>query len=627
MEHLHDSLSRTQKALFLLALDGLWMLLALIIALQLRVGELWPTRFLEPGFGLYVITPIIGMLLSWIMGIPRIVLRSFEQRALMRLLQFALIMALTIAALNSFLDYGQPRSAPGIWAGVFLILAVVSRLTLLGLIDRIQGRRAPRKAVLIYGAGGAGQQLVAALRNSATVVPVGFLDDNPSLRRVEVAGLRVFLPTDIEKIAKRTGAQEVILAMPSIPGAIRRQKLRVLAETGLSVQTLPSITELLDGRALSEQVRPVSPDELLGREAVDLSSPEVAAAYTGKTVMISGAGGSIGSELTRQVIAARPARLILYEQGEYALYAMDMELRTLGGELPEIIPVLGSVTDRRRVQETLSRYRVEIVLHAAAYKHVPLVEANPLEGAQNNILGTASLAQAAAAAGVERFILISTDKAVRPTNVMGATKRAAELIVQDMAVRAPGTIFTMVRFGNVLGSSGSVIPLFRQQIAAGGPITLTHPDVTRYFMTIPEAAQLVLLAGSFAEGGDVFVLDMGKPVKIMDLARNLIDLSGLTVRDADNPDGEIEIVTTGLRPGEKLYEELLIGENVIATPHPKIMRAAESQLSEAETDRLLADLAQIIAQGDSAALRARLADCVDGFAVSEEDSPLRVRAH
>ncbi|NNU79075.1 polysaccharide biosynthesis protein [Halovulum dunhuangense] len=614
MEQLHDTMTRTQKAIFLLSLDGLAMLVALLVALQLRLGEVWPDRYFEQGFGLFVLVPVIGMLVSWIMGVPRIVLRSFEQRALLRLVQFAFVMSLVTAALNTGLGFGLPRSVPGIWAGVFLLFAVFSRLVLLSLIDRLRARASTAKPVLVYGAGSAGQQLVAALRSSRELVPVGFLDDNPALRRVEVAGLRVHLPADLPRLRAALGIEQVILAMPSLSATERRRKLRALAETGIEVQALPPIIELLDGRSLRDQIRPVSPDELLGREAVDLASPEVTAAYAGRTILVSGAGGSIGSELARQILAARPARLILYELGEFALYNIELELRALGPALPEIVPVLGSVTDPRRVADTIRRYGVDIILHAAAYKHVPLVEANPLEGARNNILGTRTLAEAAAAAGVERFILVSTDKAVRPTSVMGATKRMAELVIQDLQTRHPGTRFAMVRFGNVLGSSGSVIPLFRSQIASGGPVTLTHPEVTRFFMTIPEAAQLVLLAGSYAEGGDVFVLDMGRPVRIADLARSLIELSGLTVRDAANPDGDIEIRVTGLRPGEKLYEELLIDETTIPTPHPRILRASERRLEAEPMRQLLTRIESAIAEDDAAALQNALADAVDGFA-------------
>ncbi len=610
MPHFHDSMTRTQKAMVLLGLDGLAMAAALLVALQLRLGDPWPNQYFADGYGLWVLVPVIGMLLSWIMGVPRIVLRSFEQRALFRLVQFAFIMSLITAALNTGLQFGLPRSIPGIWAAVFLSFAIFSRLVLLGLIERLQQGGAGRKNVLVYGAGSTGQQLAAALRSRGQVNPVGFLDDNPTLRKVEVGGLRVHLPQALPSLIQRYGVDQVILAMPSVRPVDRREKLEALAAAGVEVLTLPSFDQLLDGRVLTEQVRPVSTDELLGRAAVDLTSDTVTSAYAGKVVMISGAGGSIGSELARQVVLAGPRRIVLFEQSEYALYEIEREMQDKG---PEVVAMLGSVTDRARVDEVLRHQQVDIILHAAAYKHVPMIERNPLEGVRNNILGTASIADAAAAFGVERFILISTDKAVRPTNVMGATKRMAELVVQDRQTRGGGTIFSMVRFGNVLGSSGSVIPLFREQIRNGGPVTVTDPEVTRFFMTIPEAAQLVLLAGSYAEGGEVFVLDMGKPVKIMDLARSLIELSGFTVRDENNRNGDIEIVTTGLRPGEKLYEELLIDAATIATPHPKILRAAEGHLSAEDTARALAQFAETVAQDRGADVAGLLQKWLDGY--------------
>ncbi|MSU90655.1 NAD-dependent epimerase/dehydratase family protein [Rhodobacteraceae bacterium 2CG4] len=592
-------MTRSQKAIVLLSLDGLAMLLALLVALQLRLGDPWPDQYFAQGYGLFALVPAFGMLISWMMGVPRIVLRSFEQRALFRLVEFAFIMSLVTAALNTGLQFGLPRSIPGIWAAVFLAFALFSRLVLLGLVERLNMLGSARKNVLIYGAGGTGQQLAAALRGSAEHNPVGFLDDNLALRRTEVSGLRVYPPSSLGQLVARYNIAQVILAMPSVRPVDRREKLRMLSNLGLEVLTLPSFNELLDGRHLAEQIRPVSPDELLGRAAVNLRGPEVTGAYAGRTVMISGAGGSIGSELTRQLLVAQPARVVLYEQNEFGLYEIEKELRA-AGHRTEIVPVLGSVTDPLRVARTLGQHGVEIILHAAAYKHVPMVEANPLEGARNNILGTATVADAARAAGVQRFILVSTDKAVRPTNVMGATKRMAELVIQDRQTRGDGgTIFAMVRFGNVLGSSGSVIPLFREQIQAGGPVTLTHPDVTRYFMTIPEASQLVLLAGAFATGGDVFLLDMGQPIRIADLARSLIELSGLTVRDADNPGGDIEIRITGLRPGEKLYEEMLIGGATISTPHPKIRRAAEGRLSPEALDAALDGIAAAVRDGDA----------------------------
>ncbi|MEM9811600.1 MAG: nucleoside-diphosphate sugar epimerase/dehydratase [Pseudomonadota bacterium] len=620
MGDLHNRLTRGQKAAILLVLDGLAMVASLWIALQLRLGELWPDRYWAEGWGLFVLMPLIGMAYAWTLGIPRIVLRSFEGRAILRLLRFAFIMSVVCAVLNASLAFGLPRSIPGIWGAVFLALAVIGRLTLIELMERSEG--AARIPVVIYGAGATGQQLMAALRTDRDVRPVAFLDDNAALARVAVSGLRVYPPERLPELVASRGVRRAILAMPSASPQKRRRIVERLKAQSVDVQTLPSFEEMLDGRALSDQLRPVSADDLLGRDRVDLASPEVASAYTGKTVMITGAGGSIGSELCRQVLVARPARLVLFEISEYALYTIEMELRaSAAASWTELVPVLGSVTDERAVAHTLAANGVEIVLHAAAYKHVPLLEDNAVEGARNNVLGTRTLTDACLAAGVERFILVSSDKAVRPTNVMGATKRMAELVVQDRQTRARGTVLTMVRFGNVLGSSGSVIPLFRAQIEAGGPVTLTHPDVTRYFMTIPEAAQLVLLAGSFAAGGEVFVLDMGTPVKIRDLARSLIELSGRTVRDEATPDGDIEIRVTGLRPGEKLYEELLIGDDVIPTPHPKILRAAEAHLSEVETASALSEIEGAVRGTDAARLRRILSRRIGGYAPNDTALP------
>jgi FlaA1/EpsC-like NDP-sugar epimerase len=611
MGRLQDRMSRGQKALVLMALDAAMAPLALLGALQLRLGDWWPDQYFAAGMPVYLALPLLAIAVGRAMGVHQVVLRSFENRALWRLARFALVMAVILAALNHDYRFGFPRSMPGIWAALFLVGIVAGRMGLLWLIGQGVAGEA-RKPVVIYGAGTTGQQLMAALRAAPDVRPVAFVDDNPALWRVEVGGLRVIGPDRLPDLIASRGIAQVVIAMPSASRRERQAIAQRLAGLGVAVMTLPSFVEMLDGRALADQVRPVTPDELLGRDAVDLSGDAVRGAYAGRAVMVTGAGGSIGSELCRQLLEARPSRLILFEQSELALYTIEMDLKRLAPDVP-LVPVLGSVTDARRVAEVLAQNRVEVLLHAAAYKHVPMVEANALEGVRNNVVGTQVLADAAIAAGVGRFILVSTDKAVRPTNVMGASKRLAELVVQDRQARGRGCIFSMVRFGNVLGSSGSVIPLFRNQIAAGGPVTVTHHEVTRFFMTIPEAAQLVLLAGSFATGGEVFVLDMGQPVRIMDLARRMIELSGFSVRDRGNPDGDIEIRVTGLRPGEKLYEELLIGSNMIGTPHPKILRAQEGHLSEIETAAMLKGLSRAIEARDETALRDVLLARVDGY--------------
>jgi FlaA1/EpsC-like NDP-sugar epimerase len=420
-------------------------------------------------------------------------------------------------------------------------------------------------------------------------------------------------------MAKKRQIDRVLLAMPSMSAPKQAQIARKLQALGIDVFAVPSFAQLAGTEAIVDALAPIRPGKLLGRKQVDPMVAEGSDAYRGKVILVTGAGGSIGSEICRQLIELGPSRIVLMEISEAALYAIDRELRD-DSRLKdiEIIPVLGSVTDSRIARAVMTGNGVQVAIHAAAYKHVPLVESNPVAGMMNNVLGTRVLADAAEAAGVERFIFISTDKAVRPTNMMGASKRLAEMVVQDMAKRSRNTVFSMVRFGNVLGSSGSVVPLFNEQIARGGPVTVTDPEVTRFFMTISEAVRLVLLAGSFthpgaSRGGDVFVLDMGKPMKIIDLARKMIEASGYTVRDAENPEGDIDIEIIGLRPGEKLHEELLIGEGLLTTPHSKILRAHENSLSELDMAIALQDLGRAVMRGDGDAARNLAITYVEGF--------------
>jgi len=497
--------------------------------------------------------------------------------------------------------------------------------SLLGALRRLGARLAPgaappaaardgagdRLPVLIYGAGKTGQQLAAALRHDDRLRPVAFADDEPRLRGLSVAGLRVHGPEDIEGLVAEHGIGRIILAMPGTSEATRARLTRRLAATGCEVHALPTFADLVTGRAVTPyESRPIDPTMLLGRDALENELPGVTDAYAGRRVLVTGAGGSIGAELCRQIASCAPKTLVLLEHAEHALFQIERELRDLAPEV-EIMPILGSVCDPALVSVLMQAREIDVVLHAAAYKHVPMVEANAIEGMRNNVIGTRTVALAAEAAGVERFILVSTDKAVRPTSVMGASKRFAEMIVQDLATRAARTRFSMVRFGNVLGSSGSVIPTFAEQIARGGPITLTHPDVTRYFMTIPEAVRLVLLAGTIARGGDLFVLDMGAPVRVRDIALRMIEASGLSLRDEANPGGDIGIEVTGLRPGEKLHEELLIGSDMLTTPHPRILRAQEGHLSEIELAKALRSLSEAIETRDVALLRTILAQWIE----------------
>ncbi|HGG05655.1 MAG TPA: polysaccharide biosynthesis protein, partial [Aliiroseovarius sp.] len=481
-----------------------------------------------------------------------------------------------------------------------------------------------REPVAIYGAGSAGIQLALALRQSSEVCPKFFVDDNPQLKGLMIAGLPVFAPEKLEKCVSSYQIKHVLIAMPSVSQIRRDELVKSLSHLPVEVRILPSYIDMIENKGLLTSFRTVSPDELLGRNKVDLDIPEIAKTYIGRVIMVTGAGGSIGSELCRQILECKPARIILFERSEFNLYSIDRELRDLAKKFGiSVVSRLGSVTDKARVSAVIAEENVEIILHAAAYKHVPLVEENKLEGARNNVLGTQIVALCAAEAEIERFILISTDKAVRPTNVMGATKRMAELVVQDIQTRHQKTKFAMVRFGNVLGSSGSVLPLFQKQIQAGGPVTVTHANVTRFFMTIPEASRLVLLAGAYAKGGDVFVLDMGEPLKIIDVARQMIELSGRTVKDPLTGVGDIAIIVTGLRPGEKLYEELLLDDDSLRpTPHAKILRAEEAMLSQIEVASMLRELNRALSENDPDRLFRLIQERVEGFhrQAMEDDS-------
>lgn len=615
MYNLFLRMTRRQKRAVLLLADLGCLPLALIAAFSLRYGMLNPIPLLVDSLPVVFAIGIAGGVLIYWAGLHRIKLQNFEIRALGQIGLVALgLVGLAITA-SYLLNAATPRSVPVIFGASFFMLTVGYRLLGVLLLSFLRERNGGRTPVVIYGAGSAGIQIASALRASGDLKPLAFVDDNLSLIDLQVAGLVVHHPSSLPSLVAKKGVERIVLALPSISTARRKDILHSLSGLGCEVQMLPSHAELLERGSLADNLRTVRPDELLGRNKVDLNVSAVAKAYAGRCVLVTGAGGSIGSELCRQLVDCNPRQIVLLEHSEFALYRIDQELRaSLGQDSSiEITTCLGSVTNKARVGEVILQNRVEIILHAAAYKHVPLVECNEVEGARNNVLGTKIVADAAIEFGVERFILVSTDKAVRPTNIMGATKRLAEMVVQDSQTRTDRTKLAMVRFGNVLGSSGSVLPLFQSQIEKGGPVTVTHPDVTRFFMTIPEAARLVLLAGAFSEGGDVFVLDMGKPMKIMDIARRMIELAGQTVQEATNRSG-IEIKVTGLRPGEKLYEELLIDdESLRATPHEKILRAEEKCLSEIQIAAMLKQLDTAILQGDRAIVRGTVEKFVSGY--------------
>jgi len=624
------SLTRRQKRNTLLLIDLVLLPLALIFAFGIQVAPLAPLDTLRLLLPILPYMAVIAAGLAIGLGIPQIQLNAYEGRAVAKTGIFAVYLVGAMVALSWLFGLALP---PGIFVvfGIgFFLFSAISRVLMYQIVTAIYRREIPRCRVLIYGAGTTGTQLASALRSHEGIDPVAFVDDNTALQGVLIAGLPVYTPARIARIAEEKRISRVLLAIPSLSQPKQAQIARRLQAMGLEVQSLPSFAQLIGEEPLLEKLTPVRPAHFLGRAQAVTSLGDDCASYTGRVVLISGAGGSIGSELARQVLACRPTKLLLYELNELALYNIEMELRPLAGDSNvALVPVLGSVTDERQVRQVLTDHGAQVVIHAAAYKHVPLVEANPISGLANNVLGTHTLAREAEAARVERFILVSSDKAVRPTSVMGASKRLAELVVQDLAARAEGTVFTMVRFGNVLGSSGSVVPLFQEQISRGGPVTVTHQNMMRYFMTVREAVHLVLRAGAMAEGGEVFVLDMGEEMPILHLARQVIESAGYSVCDAGNPDGDIAIEITGLRPGEKLHEELTLSGERLTTAHPKIFGARETHLSEIEVAAALRGLREAIALGSQEAALAVVDRWIEGRGAPARDQgadPERIAA-
>ena len=625
------ALPRPAKRIVALLVDASLCVLTVWLAYYLRLGEfisLTDKSFMG-GRALWVALASIALALPIfiVSGLYRAIFRYSGWPALLAVARAVGIYGLLFAAIFTALGFeGIPRTVGLIQPMLLLLFVGASRaLARLWLGEGYQGilKKATRPKVLIYGAGQSGRQLAAAMANNPAMQVAGFLDDDPHLQGQLLNDLPVYNPDDLPALIATLNIGDVLLALPSIGRQRRNEILSRMREAHVSVRTLPSMTDLAQGKVSVADLRELDIDDLLGREPVLPNPGLLAQNIAGKTVAVTGAGGSIGGELCRQILAIGPTRLLLIEQSEFALYAIHQELEEkLAARDIALVPLLASVQDGQRMREILTTWRPHTLYHAAAYKHVPLVEHNPAEGIRNNVLGTLHAAQAAIASGVADFVLISTDKAVRPTNIMGASKRLAEMGLQALAASGGGTRFAMVRFGNVLGSSGSVVPKFRQQIRDGGPLTLTHPDIIRYFMTIPEAAQLVIQAGALGgganESGNVFVLDMGQPVKILDLARRMIELSGLTPRDETNPAGDIAIEITGLRPGEKLYEELLIGDNPEPTSHPRIMKAREAFISWADLQPQLQALEAALNANDVERIRALLAQLVTDYAPNGE---------
>ncbi|WP_351123797.1 nucleoside-diphosphate sugar epimerase/dehydratase [Shewanella sp. T24-MNA-CIBAN-0130] len=611
------ALPRRQKRLISLLIDSVFMLLAYWSALLVRLDNI--SVLIEPGYWIVIATVIPISLFAFMrLGLYRAVLRYMGLQALVAIIVGVIISTLSLVLVSFYVDVITPRTVPIIYTAFALVLVGGSRAVVRSLVGR--GMKRVGEPVIIYGAGVSGRQLLSSLAQSHEYYPFAFVDDDVSLHGTVIQGVHVHSPSIIRKLIKQKSAQKVLLAIPSACRARRKAILNDLEPLAVQILTIPAMPDLVNGSKHYSDLKEVEIDDLLGRDAVAPNEDLLSANIKDKVVMVTGAGGSIGSELCRQILKQSPNKLVLFELSEFALYAIDRELNAIASELGlsvQIFPMMGSVQRENRVQAVMESFGVQTVYHAAAYKHVPLVEHNVVEGVRNNVFGTLYTARAAIAARVETFVLISTDKAVRPTNVMGTTKRMAELVLQALSRENHRTRFCMVRFGNVLGSSGSVVPLFRSQIASGGPMTVTHPDITRYFMTIPEASQLVIQAGAMGKGGDVFVLDMGKSVKIVDLAAKMIRLSGYDVRSDENPDGDIAIEFSGLRPGEKLYEELLIGDDVTGTDHERIMTANESYLTWAEYSIILERLDQACHEFNHEAIRYILLNTPTGFAPTD----------
>jgi len=627
-------LPRPAKRAIVMVVDAGVAVFSVWIAFYLRLGYFQPLFEERDGLSLLpaiIVAVVVSTPIFIIFGLYRTIFRYSGAPAVLAVTKAVAVYGVIFASVFTLVGVtGVPRTI-GLLQPVVLFLFIalsrfVARFWLGGMyMERLRQGNKPR--ALIYGAGEAGRELAAALSHSHVTNVIGFLDDDPKLHGSQIRGLPVYSPSDIAAITSKKRVVEVMLALPRISRRRRGEILQSLRGQNLAVRTLPSYSDLAEGRVTVNDIRELSISDILGRDMVAPDQALMRRDIANKIVMVTGAGGSIGSELCRQIFAQNPKKLVLFDHSEYALYAILQELQskiTPEKAGVELTAILGSVTDKPRLEQLFLASAPDTVFHAAAYKHVPLVEDNMFEGIKNNLFGTLVLSQAAIDAGVKKFVLISTDKAVRPTNVMGASKRLAELVLQALSTTQNKTIFAMVRFGNVLDSSGSVVPLFRQQIKSGGPVTVTHPDVTRYFMTISEAAQLVIQAGAMTakkpktgQAAPVYLLDMGEPVKIYDLARQMIELSGLTVYDEATGDGDIEIKITGLRPGEKLYEELLIGEAASDSPHPKIKFAEENFVPWRDLDADLTRMRRAVDVMDAATAKGILTKLVVGFSAED----------
>ncbi|MBO6702602.1 MAG: polysaccharide biosynthesis protein [Pseudomonadales bacterium] len=612
VEQLIVNLPRSAKRLIAIATDFWLIPVAIWLAYCFRLDE-----FYRPGLQesiLILLTTLVTTAMFVRLGLYRAVIRFANTEILTTVFTGVIVSVLALSFLGFLLQAELPRSVPFIYFGIAMFAVGGSRF----LMKRfLRGNTKDQRKVIIYGAGSVGSQLATALIQAGGTQPIAFIDDDKRKHGSIILGLRIFGRKELEKILRAHEIDAVLLAMSNIGTSEKASVISFLATHDISVKTVPAISEIIDGKSSLTELRNVEVEDLLGRDPIPPDEALLQSAIKAKTVLITGAGGSIGGELARQAQKLSPKQLVLVDHSEIALYNIENELRGSESQT-SIYTVLASVTDSRTIRHIFDSFNVDTVYHAAAYKHVPIVEANPLSGVENNVFGTQVIAEAAFSHEVHDFVLISTDKAVRPTNLMGATKRIAELVIQSLASKSRITNFSIVRFGNVLESSGSVVPLFKQQILAGGPLTVTHPEIKRYFMTIPEAVQLVIQAGAMGKDGDVFVLEMGEPVHIAKLAESMVHLLGKTLKSNQNPDGNIEIAYTGLRPGEKLFEELTIGDNVVGTDHPRITKALESYLEDSELEALLKSLEEACENCDQEKLIELFMNSVEGYTPSNE---------
>ncbi len=607
------NLSRQKKQVIMISADVCFLLFAIWLSFALRLGDVWSDK-LESNLWIFILIPIVSIPIFIKLGLYRSVLKFMGTKVIVTAFQAITITSLILGfVMMIFREADMPRTVILIFWCVSSILIVVGRFMFKGLIYSWDNYVNNRKPTIIYGAGSAGAQLVESLRKNHEYAPIAFIDDDVSKHGTFINFTKVYAFKELKNIIDKRNAKNILLAIPSLSSNGKRDLLKKLSKYPVEVKLLPSLSSLVEGKVSIENIRHVEVQDILGRVPVSPKSSLLKKNIQGKNILITGAGGSIGSELCRQIIHLKPSKIVLFDHSEFNLYSIDFELNSLQINDCEVIPILSDVTNLNMVKSVITENKIDTIYHAAAYKHVPMVEKNIIEGVYNNTIGTYNVAMCAHEYKVKNMVLISTDKAVRPTNVMGASKRFSELILQGLNTEKTKTCFSMVRFGNVLDSAGSVVPLFRKQIKEGGPVTVTHSKVTRYFMSIPEAVQLVLQAGAMAKGGDVFVLDMGEPVRILDLAYRMINLSGLSPITNENPEGDIKVIFTGLRPGEKLYEELLIGHDVVQSEHPQIMQANEAKLSWEDVQKSISVIMESHKNLNDKNIRSLLLEKVEGF--------------